>query len=99
MFLFKGAYYTDVLSNGILHLTEDATISKLKEKWWKYPNDKTCDTKSENEDENKLGLKNVGGVFLLLILGCTLSFFVALLEFLWNVRKVAVREKVTIFII
>lgn len=39
-------------------------------------------------------MENVGGVFIVLIGGCALSFIVAILEFLWNVRKVAVDEKV-----
>ena len=43
---------------------------------------------------NELGLANVGGVFVVLILGCGAAFLVSVLEFLWNSRKVAVEEKV-----
>lgn len=45
-------------------------------------------------DSAELGIANVGGVFLVLIVGCATAFFVSILEFLWNVRKVAVEEKV-----
>lgn len=47
-------------------------------------------------DSNKLSMQNVGGVFVVLISGCIIAFFVSILEFLWNVRKVAVHEKVVI---
>lgn len=50
----------------------------------------------DDKNKDKLGIANVGGVFLLLILGCVFAFFVAILEFLWNVRKVAVKEKVIV---
>lgn len=37
---------------------------------------------------------NVGGVFLVLGFGCLFALIVAAAEFLWNVKKVAVEEKV-----
>lgn len=39
-------------------------------------------------------LDNVGGVFLVLGFGCFFALFVAVLEFMWNVKKVAVEQKV-----
>lgn len=38
---------------------------------------------------------NVGGVFLVLGFGCLFALIVALIEFLWNVKKVAVDERVS----
>lgn len=38
---------------------------------------------------------NVGGVFLVLIYGCVAAFFIAIMEFLWNTRKVAIDNKVS----
>ncbi|CAG2064811.1 unnamed protein product, partial [Timema podura] len=40
-------------------------------------------------------MANVGGVFLVVVLGCVAAFLVSLLEFLWNCRKIAVEEKVS----
>lgn len=37
---------------------------------------------------------NVGGVFLVLGFGLLFALIVAIIEFLWNVKKVAVEEKV-----
>jgi hypothetical protein len=42
-----------------------------------------------------LGLGNVGGVFVVLIAGTLAAFLMAILELLWNCRKIAVEEKVT----
>lgn len=39
-------------------------------------------------------LANVGGVFLVLGFGCLFALIVAIIEFLWNVKKVAVEERV-----
>jgi hypothetical protein len=52
------------------------------------------DASAADEDSNKLGLANVGGVFVVLIAGTLTAFFVAVLELLWNCRKIAVQEKV-----
>jgi len=56
-------------------------------------------TKDEEESENtaELGLANVGGVFIVLMYGLCGSFFIAICEFLWNIRKVAVTEKVNFY--
>lgn len=38
---------------------------------------------------------NVGGVFLVLGFGCLFALIVAIIEFLWNVKKIAVEDKVS----
>jgi glutamate receptor, ionotropic, invertebrate len=43
----------------------------------------------------ELGLGNVGGVFVVLIGGMVGAFLVAVMEFLWNTRKIAVEERVS----
>lgn len=45
--------------------------------------------------ELALALMNVGGVFLVLGVGIALSYVLALVEFLWNVRNVSVEEHVS----
>jgi hypothetical protein len=52
------------------------------------------DANESSEDSNKLGLENVGGVFVVLIAGTLAAFVMAILELLWNCRKIAVAEKV-----
>lgn len=39
-------------------------------------------------------MDNVGGVFVVLGIGCGLSAVMGMLEFLWNVREVAIEQRV-----
>lgn len=50
--------------------------------------------KKDEIEDNALAVAQVGGVFVVLIFGMGFSFILAILEFLWNIRKVAVTEKV-----
>lgn len=43
----------------------------------------------------ELGIGNVGGVFVVLVLGCFCAFILGLVEFLWNIKAIAIDEKVS----
>ena len=49
---------------------------------------------NEVEDEGNLKMENVGGVFVVLGCGLFIAFIVAIIEFLVNVGKIAVEQKV-----
>lgn len=51
---------------------------------------------AESVSTSELGLASVGGVFFVLMCGCGASFVIVIFEFLWNIRKVAVTEKVSV---
>lgn len=68
-------------------------LNDLKNKWWK--SNITCD---EDKPHDDLGIGNVGGVFLVLAGGCLVALVIALMEFLWNVEKIAIEEKARTFI-
>jgi glutamate receptor, ionotropic, invertebrate len=93
--------YRKFFNQQILKLQETYVINTLKSKWWKPSKElmekldidvETC-SKPE-EDHNDLDIKDVGGVFIVLICGCLVAFIVAWCEFLFNVKKVALQEKV-----
>nr|CAD7259373.1 unnamed protein product [Timema shepardi] len=48
---------------------------------------------AEGGANNELTMANVGGMFVVLVVGCCAAFLVAILEFLWNCRKIAVERK------
>lgn len=52
------------------------------------------DDSKGKESAAELDLDNVGGVFVVLFGGVGIAFVIAIMEFLWNVRKVAVDEQV-----
>ncbi|XP_066999458.1 glutamate receptor ionotropic, kainate 2 isoform X3 [Anabrus simplex] len=92
-----GSPYRIKMNEAILKLQEAGRLKLLKTRWWKEKGGGKCDSeeKDDETDSNKLGLPNVGGVFLVLFFGCAAAFFVSVLEFLWNCRKIAVQEKIT----
>ncbi|XP_037961200.1 glutamate receptor ionotropic, kainate 2 [Teleopsis dalmanni] len=88
-----GADYRSNLSVSILQLSEKGELYNLKNKWWKKHN-VTCPKFHEiNEDE--LSIVELGGVFLVLGGGIVIAVILGLCEFFWNVRRVAVKDKVT----
>lgn len=48
------------------------------------------------EGAAELGIGNVGGVFVVLLLGCTCASILGIVEFLWNVKDLAIEEKVMV---
>uniref|UniRef100_A0A0A9XVL7 Glutamate receptor 1 n=3 Tax=Lygus hesperus TaxID=30085 RepID=A0A0A9XVL7_LYGHE len=89
--------YRIAISGAVLKMQESGKLTEIKTKWWKEMNSDDCDAggSAEGGDSAELGIDNVGGVFLVLIAGCGVAFFVSILEFLWNVRKVAVTEEIS----
>ncbi|KAG7201434.1 hypothetical protein KM043_004194 [Ampulex compressa] len=93
----RNSPYRTPISGAILTLQEKGTLQELKNKWWQEMGGGLCkkDTEETSTSSSELGLPNVGGVFLVLLCGCGASFVIAVFEFLWNIRKVAVKEKIT----
>ncbi|XP_059097759.1 glutamate receptor ionotropic, kainate 2-like [Tigriopus californicus] len=84
----KGSKWRDHLSLAILELQEKGTIQMLYNKWWKNTGDVcTRQDKSKDSKANPLSVKNIGGVFVVLLCGLSLAIVVAVLEFCWNSRK------------
>ena len=84
----KGSPWRDHLSLAILELQEKGTIQMLYNKWWKNTGD-VCGRQDKSKDSkaNPLSVKNIGGVFVVLLCGLALAIIVAVLEFCWNSRK------------
>ena len=55
------------------------------------------DTSKASSTANELGLANVGGVFVVLMGGMGIACVIAVCEFVWKSRKVAIEEKVINF--
>lgn len=54
------------------------------------------DNQKAGSTANELGLANVGGVFVVLMGGMGVACVIAVCEFVWKSRKVAVEERVGI---
>ncbi|CAH1961045.1 unnamed protein product [Acanthoscelides obtectus] len=91
------APYRKSFNEAILKMQEMGVLVRLKDKWWKEMHGGgqcTKDKHSEDATATELGLDHVGGVFVVLAVGVCLAMLIAICEFLWNVRKVTVTEKV-----
>lgn len=53
------------------------------------------ETSKSSSAANELGLANVGGVFVVLMGGMGVACVIAVCEFVWKSRKVAVEERVS----
>ncbi|KAG8194658.1 hypothetical protein JTE90_003129 [Oedothorax gibbosus] len=81
------------LSGGILHLQEMGVLHTLKERWWKQKRGGGKCVEAPSGTVRELGLGNVGGVFVVLLVGVLLACAVATLEFLWKFRKYSGSEE------
>lgn len=87
-----GSDYRSNLSWAILQLGEKGEIFELKKRWWKKKI--TCD-QTHSVDTNDLSVRELGGVFLVLLGGLIIAYILGIAEFLWNVQRIAVEEKIT----
>ena len=92
--VIKGSALRDDITKAILHLQEDDTLLRLKKKWWKTENCKS--NLNQKEDANELGVKNIGGIFLVLISGLVAGVMAAFAEFVWKSRQNATLDRVSL---
>lgn len=85
-----------MLSSGILQLQEAGKLHSFKEKWWKERKGggKCTDDTKKSSAVTELSLANVGGVFVVLLLGLLLAALVGIAEFLWKARTLSKEDKV-----
>ncbi|XP_011304733.1 glutamate receptor ionotropic, kainate 2 isoform X6 [Fopius arisanus] len=87
--------YRTAISSAILKLQEEGKLHILKTRWWKEKRGGgKCreDNQKAGSTANELGLANVGGVFVVLMGGMGIACVIAVCEFVWKSRKVAVEE-------
>ncbi|XP_034239452.1 glutamate receptor ionotropic, kainate 2-like [Thrips palmi] len=93
----RNSPYRAVISGAVLKLQESGKLVQLKDLWWRQ-NDGggMCgESGPADTDSQKLTMGHVGGVFLVLTYGCVGAIFMAVGEFLWNTREVAIDNKIS----
>ena len=93
--LFSDSIYRDMISNAILKLQEEQKIQVLYNKWWRESDGAGTCVKPSAGKANELGVKNVGGVFVVLMVGLVMSTLCAIIEFIWKARKRADKDQVS----
>ncbi|KAF8792731.1 Glutamate receptor ionotropic like protein [Argiope bruennichi] len=87
------------LSGGILKLQEQGQLHTFKERWWKQKKGGGSCSQSPKASGsvNELGLGNVGGVFVVMLLGILLSAVMGVIEFFWFQRKLEKEREMSLF--
>lgn len=92
--------YRQEINKHIMKLKENGELKDMIHKWWKPEKDEdgnpheVCDDDNNLDETQSMGLGNVGGVFIVLVVGIFISLFLGFLEFLWAVRKTSIECKV-----
>ncbi|CAG2102365.1 unnamed protein product [Medioppia subpectinata] len=86
--------YRNPLSQAILKLHENGVLLQLKDRWWKQKKGggQCAEETKKSSSVNNLSIDHVGGVFVVLLGGLSLSFLVAIFEFIWKARSDATKE-------
>lgn len=92
----KDSDLTDEVSREVIKLQEEQIIQSMYDKWWKQKKDVDC-SGGKTQTTNPLTMQNVGGIFLVLMIGTFFGLIVALGEFLWIARQNARKYKVRMF--
>ncbi|XP_072932697.1 glutamate receptor ionotropic, kainate 2-like isoform X2 [Epargyreus clarus] len=90
--------YRTAVDNAVLKLAESGKLVELKNRWWQAPEGSGCVSEEAGEEgasAAELGVDNVGGVFVVLGIGCGMAAGMGAFEFLWHVREVAIEQKMT----
>lgn len=87
------------ISQAILKLQEEGKLRELKDRWWieKNGGELVCNDDEGGGDTPELGMDNVGGVFIVVGIGLFIAFIIGIIDFLWNIRQIAIDEKVRSF--
>ncbi|XP_022115207.2 glutamate receptor ionotropic, kainate 2 [Pieris rapae] len=93
----KNSPYRQPMSESILQMQEQGTITRMKDKWWKEKRGggACSDDDASSGDAQPLVLANVGGVFIVLVAGSALAVVCAFFEMTVDVWMISRREKVS----
>lgn len=74
-------------------------MQHLKDKWWITKNVPIIDgvptnCTKEKEHSDELDIAHILGVFIVLLIGICFAILIGVSEFLWNVRKISISQKV-----
>ncbi|KAF4528160.1 hypothetical protein B566_EDAN016924 [Ephemera danica] len=85
----KNTNYRNAISAAVLKLQEVGKMYALKVKWWKEKRGggQCKDDTAGSGAASELGLANVGGVFVVLIVGVAFACVIAMLELCWSVAR------------
>ena len=94
IFASTGSKYRDEFSEVILQLQESQTLEQIRRYWWRnFSITEPCDAQvSKTANTNSLGHEQIGGCFVMCLIGLAASILISLQEFFYKAYH---RSKVT----
>uniref|UniRef100_A0A1I8PDV3 Ionotropic glutamate receptor C-terminal domain-containing protein n=2 Tax=Stomoxys calcitrans TaxID=35570 RepID=A0A1I8PDV3_STOCA len=86
--------YRDILSQAVLELQEQGILTKMKTKWWKEKRGGGACADKKADGAEELGMPNVGGVYVVLFIGCVTATCYGILEWICHIYATARQNKV-----
>uniref|UniRef100_A0A1I8QEN6 Uncharacterized protein n=1 Tax=Stomoxys calcitrans TaxID=35570 RepID=A0A1I8QEN6_STOCA len=90
----KNWAYRDNFNHALLELQEQGELEKLKRKWWNEMGANLCSTKKEQADAQPLKLENLGGIYIVLIVGSVMAMIHGIISWMGFVYRKAKSHKV-----
>ncbi|KAH8403004.1 hypothetical protein KR222_003098, partial [Zaprionus bogoriensis] len=87
------AQFRSNLSVGILRLSEKGELYKIRNNWFNT-NETSCDYSGTGNKSDQFDMSSVGGLFIVLVAGLSVAFVIGVVEFIWHVHSIALRERV-----
>jgi len=91
----KDSPYTAAISQGVIKLIETGEVKRIKERWWKVTGDDSCHEQA-GAGGDQMGVEALAGLYAMLIAGMLIAALVAMCEFAWRKRKLAVDENTSV---
>ncbi|XP_043065157.1 uncharacterized protein LOC108093341 [Drosophila ficusphila] len=90
----KNSPHRGVFNSALLELQEQGVLEKMKNKWWNEVGTGICSTKEESPDATELGMKNLQGVFYVLLGGSLFAMLYGIISWFMFVKKKAFHYRV-----
>jgi len=93
----KDSPYTGAISQGVIRLIEKGEVTKLKKKWWEKERGGGACKEKANAGGDQMGVAALAGLYAMLMAGMVAAAIIAICEFTWRKRKLAVDENTSVW--
>uniref|UniRef100_T1IJ49 Ionotropic glutamate receptor C-terminal domain-containing protein n=1 Tax=Strigamia maritima TaxID=126957 RepID=T1IJ49_STRMM len=84
----KNSPYFPFINHAVLRLQDNTRLTQLKTRWWQEKGlEEPCPADPSIADKDKMNIKDIGGVFLVLGSGTLFACLVGVVEFMWFTHK------------
>jgi len=93
----KDSPYTQAISQGVIRLIEKGIVTRLKKKWWEEMRGGGACKALGGGSSDQMSVAALAGLYMMLIAGIVIAAMIAVCEFTWRKRKLAVDENVSCY--